>query len=137
MKKYLFIMLAVFAMTIFTGCEEEEEPAQALSEFIVGGEWVYTQIEYNVTHVLELTFLGTFYANGTYDLTLTDGTNTLEFDGNYSINDDLNQLTLDEPDIEQDGETDVIIFDVAWIEGVEQMVWTEVDDTENVLTWTR
>jgi len=135
MKKVLFLLVVLTAM-VFTSCEKEDE-AQLLSEFIVGGEWVYTQIEYNMTHVLEITFIGTFHADGTYDLTLTDGTNTMTFGGNYSINDDLNQLTLDEPDIEQDGETDVITFDVAWIEDVEQMVWTEIDDTENVLTWTR
>jgi hypothetical protein len=140
MKKLIFILLSVFLTTgIFTSCEEEEEPIQALTEFIVGGNWVYTQIEYNVTHVLELTFTGAFYADGTYALLLSDGTNTEEFDGNYSIDDKLNQLTIDEPDIENEGEVAQTVFVVEWQEGVEQMTWLPVDPLEDddPMLWVR
>ena len=116
---------------VFTSCEKEDGP-QVLSEFIVGGEWVYEQIEVLQT----LTFLGQFFADGTYKLTLTDGTQYIPFTGNYSINDDTNVLTIDEPDLEGD-EIGVAVFNVAWTEGVEQMVWTQGDDPSNVMTWTR
>jgi hypothetical protein len=139
MKKTFFILLAVFlTMGMFTSCEEEEEPAQALTEFIVGGSWVYTQIEYNLTHVLELTFTGAFYADGTYVLLLSDGTNTVGFDGNYSIDDKLNQLTIDEPDIENEGETAQTVFVVEWQEGIDVMTWLPVDPLEdNIMEWVR
>ena len=131
MKKVLFLFAVLTAM-VFASCEKEADP-QLLSDFIVGGEWVYEQIE----ELQTLTFTGEFLSNGTYVLSLTDGNVTLSFDGDYSINDDTNVLTLDEPDIEQDGETGVAVFDVVWTEGVEQMVWTQVGDPTNVLTWTR
>ena len=130
MKRALFLFAVLTAM-VFTSCEKEEP--QVLSEFIVGGEWVYEQIEVLQT----LTFTGQFFNNGTYVLSLTDGNVTLSFDGDYSINDDTNVLTLDEPDIDQDGETDIVVFNVVWTEGVEQMVWTQIGNETNVLTWTR
>ena len=130
MKKVLFLFAVLTAM-VFTSCEKEE--SQVLSEFIVGGEWVYEQIEVLQT----LTFTGQFLNDGTYVLSLTDGNVTMSFDGDYSINDDTDVLTLDEPDIEQDGETDIAVFDVVWTEGIDKMGWTEVGDTTNVLSWTR
>ena len=117
---------------VFTSCEKEE--SQVLSDFIVGGEWVYEQIEATQT----ITFSGQFLSDGTYDLEVTNGDITLLFNGGYSIDDVTNTLTIDEPDIEQDGETGVAVFDVAWLEGVEQMVWTQIGgDEPNVMTWTR
>ena len=131
MKGIKFI--AVLALLIgFTFACEKEEP-QVLSDFIVGGEWVYDQIEQAQT----LTFLGKFSADGTYELTLTDGTQYIPFSGDYSVDDDTNVLTLDEPDFEGTGDVEQAYFDVQWTEGVEQMVWTQVGDPTNILTWTR
>ena len=132
MKKLLFAITLMAAMFL-TSCEKENE-SQVLSEFIVGGEWVYDTQE----ELQSLMFIGEFYTDGTYSLILTDGTNSFPFDGDYNINNDQNQITLDQPDIEQTGEEpEKIVFDVQWTEGVEQMVWAQVGDPTNVLDWTR
>ena len=131
MKKLLFAIGIVFAMA-FAGCEKEQDP-QLLSDFIVGGEWVYEQIE----ELQTLTFTGEFFSNGTYVLSLTDGNITLSFDGDWSVDNETNVLSLDEPDIEQDGETGLAYFNVVWTEGVDKMVWTQIGNETNILTWNR
>ena len=131
MKKVLFLFAVLTAM-VFTSCEKEDEP-QLLSDFIVGGEWVYEMQE----ELQSLTFLGQFFDDGTYLLKLTDGTNEVPFTGDYSVNDDTDVLTLDEPDFEGDCDTEQAYFNVEWLEGVEQMVWTQIGNETNVLTWTR
>ena len=123
-------LILIMGAVIIQSCEKDEP--QVLSEFIVGGEWTYEQIEVLQT----LTFTGQFLNNGTYVLSLTDGNVTLSFDGDYNIDDDTNVLTLDEPDIDQSGgEPEQVVFDVVWTEGIDKMVWTEVGDATNVLTW--
>ena len=61
----------------------------------------------------------------------------MDFDGNYSVDDDTDLLSLDQPDIEQTGETEIIVFEVDWEPGVEEMHWVQVGDPTNVLDWTR
>ena len=131
MKKVLFLFAVLTAM-VFTSCEKEDG-TQLLSEFIVGGAWTYTEVDGLET----MTFTGQFDTNGTYTLGVSADGLTISLDGNYSINDATDVLTLDEPDFEDDGETDVVVFNVAWTEGVEQMVWTQAGDPTNGLTWTR
>ena len=127
MKKILFTIALLTAM-IFTGCEKEESPV--LSEFITGGEWVWTQIE----ELQSITFTGQFLTNGTYLLELTNGVLTENYDGNYSIDDDTDLLSLDQPGIEP---TEIIVFEVDWEPGVEEMHWAQVGDPTNALDWTR
>ena len=139
-KVFLGLLLGLFVMFTFNSCEKEEvEQPMQLSEFIVGGNWVYTQIEYNLTHVLELTFTGSFWEDGTYDLLLSDGTNSMGFDGNYTIDNELNRITIDSPDIENTGATEQAVFDIDWVEGVEQMTWTDTDpeNEEDPMVWVR
>jgi hypothetical protein len=131
MRKVLFLFAVLTAM-VFTSCEKEEQP-QLLSEFIVGGEWIYEMQE----ELQTLTFLGQFFTDGTYLLKLTDGTNEVPFTGDWSVDDETDVLTLDEPDFENTGDTEQAYFNVEWIEGVEQMVWTQIGNETNVLTWTR
>lgn len=141
MKKFLFIMLAVFAMTVFTGCEveEDEEPAQALTEFIVGGYWDYTEVDYsNPTHVSTIEFEGYFYKDGTYELWVGDGNQSVQFNGTYTIDDGENTLTISNP-FYVEGENDEFqLFTVEWQEGIDEMYWSDPNEVGGeVMKWTR
>lgn len=140
MKKILFLFAIMFAM-VFVSCEkEEEEPAQMqLSEFIVGGNWVYTELDYsNPTHVGVLVFTGIFSADGSYELLLTDGTQYVELEGTYTIDDVENELTISNP-FYVEGENDEFqTFDVEWQEGIDEMYWSDTEGgSDDVMKWER
>lgn len=141
MKK-IALILALFAGFFFMGCEpveEEEEPAQALTEFIVGGNWVYTEYDYSVpTHVSVVIFTGLFNADGSYELILSDGNQEMEFIGTYTIDDVENELTISNP-FYVEGENDEFqTFAVEWQEGIDEMYWSEPNDPgSDVMKWVR
>jgi len=139
MKKLLFIILAMF-LTIgtFTSCEEEEEPAQALSEYVIG-KWQSQEVMLGETSAVY------FYANiqeDGYTLILTDGENESPLPkAGYTVDNDANTITIDQPTFPGDEPSDEVVpFDVIWTEGVDVMTWVGKDtgdDGPPTLIWTR
>ena len=142
MKKVLLgLVLGLFVMFAFSSCEkeEEEEAQQQLSEFIVGGNWVYTELDYsNPTHVGVLIFTGQFLTNGVYYLHLTDGNESMNLAGTYTIDDVENELTLTNP-FYVEGENDEFdSFAVEWQEGIDEMYWSDTENgSDDVMKWER
>jgi len=138
MKKLLFIILAMFlSVGIFTSCEEEEEPAQTLTAFVIG-EWESQDLLLGDT---EAYFLADIEI-GFYTLTLVVGDESavLPKEG-YTVDDGANTITIDQPTMPGNEPSDEkILFDVTWMEGDNVMTWTPVyieGSDAPVLQWTR
>lgn len=137
MKKSLLILLAIFlTMGVFTSCEEEEEPAQTLTAFVIG-EWESQEVIVDITPVY---FLVDIEADH-YTLSMTDGEQTVPaYPADYTI-DDENTISIEQPTWQGDEPTgEWISFTVTWEEGGNTMKWLPVDPLENdapTLIWTR
>ena len=130
--KHLMIIAAM--LLVFTSCDKEDDP-QLLSDFITANVW--ETIMTNNEPVVILMYIAEFLTDGTYTLSITDGTITLSASGGYSVNNQANTLTLDQPEIgEMPEDPTLITFDVEWTEGIKQMSWTDVDDPDEVIVWT-
>ena len=126
MKKILILIAMLFSVTFFTGCEKEEGP-QVLSDFIIGYWYSDTMDDFN---------MAANFSEAGYILEISiDDTSIIFPLANYSIDDVENQLTFVEPDFEGDGDVDEVTFDVEWTEGVRSMIWTNVDEFDNVIKW--
>ena len=138
MKKTLFIILAMFlTIGMFTSCEEEEEPTQPLSAFVIG-EWESQDLLLGDT---EAYFLADIEANQ-YTLTLVIGEESAELlPEGYVVDDDANTITIDQPQFPGDEPSDEVVpFKVTWMEGDDTMTWLPVDPLENdapTIIWTR
>lgn len=139
MKKLLFIILAMFlSIGMFTSCEEEEEPAQQLSEYVIG-KWQSQEVMLGETSAVY------FYVNiqeDVYTLILTDGENESPLPvAGYTVDNDANTITIDQPTFPGDEPSDEVVpFDVIWTEGVDVMTWVGKDtgdDSPPTLIWTR
>ena len=139
-KLVLALMLALFAGLIFTSCEveEDEEPAQALTEFIVGGNWVYTELDYsNPTHVGTIIYNANF-SDGHYGLSVSDGTAFIEVYGTYTVDDSENILTISNPFYEEGDSDEFNSFVVEWQEGIDEMYWSDTENgSDDVMKWVR
>lgn len=129
------LMIIAAMLLVITSCEKEDDP-QLLSDFITANVW--ETIITNNEPVVDLTYIAEFLTDGTYTLSITDGTTTLSASGGYSVNNQVNTLTLDQPEIgEMPEDPTLITFDVEWTEGIKQMSWTDVDDPDEVvIVWT-
>ena len=135
-KNILLAFALVFAM-VFTGCEEEEEPAQTLTAFVIG-EWESQELMMGDT---EAHFLADIEEDH-YTLTLVVGDQSAELpDEGYTVDDDASTITIDQPQMPgEDPSDDVVSFKVEWEEGGDTMTWLPVDPLENdapTLVWTR
>ena len=136
MKKLLFVILAMFlSIGMFTSCEEEEEPAQALSEF-VEGKWESQDLLLGDT---QAHFLAEIF-NGFYTLTLVVGDESAELPkAGYTIDDVANIITIDQPQFPGDNPSDEKVpFTVTWVEGGNTMTWTPVyveEDGAPTIIW--
>jgi len=127
-------MIIAAMLLVFTSCDKEDDP-QLLSDFITANVW--ETIMTNNEPVVILMYIAEFLTDGTYTLSITDGTITLSASGGYSVNNQANTLTLDQPEIgEMPEDPTLITFDVEWTEGIKQMSWTDVDDPDEVIVWT-
>ena len=137
MKK-LFIILAMFlAVGFFTSCEEDEEPAQTLTAFVIG-EWESQDLMMGDT---EAHFLVDIEEDH-YTLTLVVGDESAELpDEGYTVDDDASTITIDQPQMPgEEPSDDVVTFKVTWMEGGDTMTWLPVDPLDNdvpTLVWTR
>jgi hypothetical protein len=74
-----------------------------------------------------------------YTLSMSDGETTVDLPkANYTVNDETNSITIDEPTFpgdEPSGET--VSFDVTWVEGGNTMTWTPIEGNDApILVWT-
>ena len=141
MKKTILILLAMFlSIGMFTSCEEEEEPAQTLTAFVIG-EWYSDVVDMGDIET-DIYFLVDIEADH-YTLSMTDGVNTVDLpDAGYVVDDDANIITIDQPQFPDDDPSDeVVSFKVSWEEGGDTMTWLPVDPLEDdgppTIVWTR
>ena len=138
MKKTIFILLAMFlTLGVFTSCEEEEEPAQTLSAFVIG-EWKSQDLLLGDT---EAHFLADI-EDDHYTLTLVVGDESAELDDKgYTVDDEASTISIDQPTFPGDEPSDEIItFDVLWMEDGDTMSWLPVDPLDEdtpTIVWTR
>lgn len=134
MKKLIGLLMLIF---ISISCEKEMK----LSDFAIG-TWKSQEL------VLGDSPFGTFTAvirlDGTYILsfTLSDGSASITCPATgYSIDDDKNQITIDEPDFDpNDGQvpTGTQTFDVEWNKDTKVMTWLPLSGGDApTLVWTR
>jgi hypothetical protein len=138
-KATLFLILSFFAVGMFTSCEEEEEPAQTLSAFVIG-EW-YSQVVDMGDVETDIYFLVDIEEDH-YTLSMTDGETTIDLpDAGYVVDNDANTITIDKPQFPDDEPSDeVVSFKVTWMEGGDTMTWLPIDPLVNdapTLVWTR
>ena len=134
--------MAIIATMIFTSCEKEEVPIQ-LSEFFIG-EWVNDDLD-------DLGDDGLLYATFTksgYTLRfIVDGTPIVIPEANYLVDNELDQLTIDEPDFESALKSFILVlgddpsqntFNVEWTEDDNTtMLWKDLVENDYWLKWTR
>jgi len=137
MKKLIYLLALIFATSFFVSCEEEEEPAQTLTAFVIG-DWISQEVPMGDTPAI-------FYADievGFYTLTITGGGQSFEIPtAGYVIDEENSLITIDQPQMPgEDPSDDVIPFKVEWEEHGNTMTWLPVDPLENdahTLIWTR
>jgi len=119
MKKLIYLL---FPLLLFgVGCEEE----MTLSEFIIG-TWKSQELRLGDSPLGVVTAV--IRADNTYVLTFTlsDGTMSITaLPARYTIDNDNNQITIDEPDYPGDNETPTgtETFAVEWNENNPVMTW--------------
>ena len=131
-------LILLMGAVVLQSCEEEEEPAQALSAFVIG-EWQSQEVMLGETSAVF------FYADieeDGYTLILTDGDNEVPLPkAGYTVDDDANIMTIDQPTFPGDEPSDeVVSFKVEWTVGGDVMTWLPVDPLEDdapILVWTR
>jgi len=132
-KVVLFLMLAIFATTIFTSCEKEPDP-QLLSEFVIG-EWQSQDLLLGDT---EAYFTVNIESNQ-YTLTLHVGDQFAELPvEGYTVDNENNVITIDQPQMPgEEPSDDVVPFNVTWVEGGTTMTWTPIEGSDApTLQWT-
>lgn len=136
--KTVLLAFALVAAMIFTGCEEEEEPAQTLTAFVIG-EWESQDLLMGDT---EAHFLADF-ETGFFTMTLVVGEESATLPKTaYTVDDESNVITIDQPQFPgEEPSGDKIPFDVIWDEGGNTMTWLPVDPLEDdgppTIVWTR
>lgn len=134
-------LILIMGAVILQSCEveEDEEPAQALTEFVIG-EW-YSQVVDLGEVETDIYFLVDIEKDF-YTLSMTDGTTTIDLPpAGYVVDNDANVITIDQPQFPDDEPSDeVVSFKVSWEEGGDVMTWLPVDPLEDdvpTLIWTR
>ena len=131
-------LILIMGAVIIQSCEEEEEPAQTLSAFVIG-EWESQDLLLGDT---EAHFLADIEANQ-YTLTLVVGEESAELQPEgYVVDNDANTITIDQPTFPGDEPSDEVVpFKVTWNEGGDVMTWLPVDPLEDdgppTINWTR
>lgn len=136
MKKtliYLYLIVLSFSL-VFLSCEKEDEKkSMQLDEFVLGGYWIYNEIQGDETLIFE----GHFYDDGTYELWIDVGDESIKFTGTYSVDNSSNKITISNPFYEPGVNDEVNIFDVEWQEGIDEMYWSNPDGGDDVMKWER
>ena len=124
----LLFVFALLGAVMFTGCEEEEEPAQTLTAFVIG-EWYSMDL---MMGDQEAHFLADIEADH-YTLTLVVGDQSAELAPKaYTIDDVASTITIDQPQFPGDEPSEEKIpFKVVWDEGGDTMTWLPVDPLED------
>jgi len=130
-------LILIMGAVIIQSCEEEEEPAQTLSAFVIG-DWKSQDLLLGDT---EAHFLADIEPNQ-YTLTLVVGEESAELQPEgYVVDNDANTITIDQPQFPGDEPSDEKIpFNVTWVEGGNTMTWLPIDPLENdapTIIWTR
>ena len=130
-------LILIMGAVIIQSCEEEEEPAQTLSAFVIG-DWKSQDLLLGDT---EAHFLADIEPNQ-YTLTLVVGEESAELQPEgYVVDNDANTITIDKPQLPGDEPSDEKIpFNVTWVEGGNTMTWLPIDPLENdapTIIWTR
>ena len=133
-------LILIMGAVVLQSCEEEEEPAQTLSAFVIG-DW-YSQVVDLGDVETDLYFLA-YIEKDFYTLSLTDGEEVIPLPkAGYTIDNEANTITIDQPTFPGDEPSDEKIpFKVTWNEGGDTMTWLPVDPLEDdgppTLIWTR
>jgi len=136
MKKFAFLLVTMFLL-FATSCTKDE---MKLSEYVIG-EWDSQELNLGETPVIFKVHINT---DGTYVLSLTDGTNAIICPAaGYVIDDEANKITIDQPDFDpNDGltPTDTQTFSVTWVEDNPVMTWIPDNSSGGdapTIVWTR
>ncbi|MGD2035905.1 MAG: hypothetical protein PVF73_12660 [Bacteroidales bacterium] len=143
----LLLLITLLVAIVFTGCEKEEsEPAQTLSQFIVGVWRSDAQsIDNGQGGEMAVYYTASFYNNDMYyiEMDLTrDAVASFDTAGftPFTVNNETNVISVTEPDWVFDNEPstgEVTDFNVEWVEGTHTMTWTPVGAPEEApLIWT-
>ena len=131
-------LILIMGAVVLQSCEEEEEPPQPLSEFVIG-EWYSQDLMLGDT---EASFLADIEADQ-YTLTLVVGDESAELlPKGYVVDNEANTITIDQPQFPGDEPSDEVVpFKVTWNEGGDVMTWLPVDPLEDdgppTINWTR
>jgi hypothetical protein len=136
MKKFGFLLVTMFLIFAIS-CEKETK----LSDFVIG-KWKSQELVLGDSPFG--TFTATMNANNTYVLTFTlsDGSASLTCPATgYTIDDDKNQITIDEPDFDPNDNqtpTGTQTFDVEWAKDSKIMTWIPQNGGDApTLVWTK
>ena len=130
-------VILIMGAVVLQSCEEEEEPPQPLSAFVIG-EWYSQDLMLGDTEAFFLADIGADH----YTLTLVVGDESAELlPKGYTVNNETNVLTIEQPQFPGDEPSDEKIpFKVTWNEGGDVMTWLPVDPLEDgapTINWTR
>jgi hypothetical protein len=118
------------------GCEKDKDSVK-LSDFIIG-EWLLPAGTFGENY--EIVGIGTFNDDGTYNLSIYQDLTEpplLSFDGEYSVNNGKNELSLQEPDFDTQQVSDnFLTIKVTWQPAGNIMTWN-MPDNDQVITLTR
>ena len=134
----LLFVFALLGAVLFTGCEEEEEPAQTLTAFVIG-EWESQEVMLGETSAKFLIDVET----GHYTMTLVTAEASMELpDRGYTVDDAKSIITIERPTFPgEEPSDDLIPFKVTWMEGGSTMTWLPVDPLEDdgppTIVWNR
>ena len=135
-KAFLFLMLSLFAVGLFTSCEKEEDP-MLLSEYVIG-EWRSQDME-DMDGVYFLVDIEEDH----YTLAMSNGDTTVFIpSAGYTVDNENDIITIDQPQMPgEDPSDDVVPFKVTWMETSDVMTWTPQenggDNDAPTLVWTR
>lgn len=145
MKKLLTLLAIVFTVFLFTSCEKSE--SELLSDFIIG-KWASQTIGMSDDGQDDFVKFYVDIEEDEYTLSLVpvgeggvlywDDILNLPTAG-YTITEDMNRITIDEPQFPGDEPSDnVVSFSVDWEVGGDTMTWEPVigNDAPTII-WTR